>query len=604
MGIQSLSILQPNAIPFDQEELYNAAHARLIQLNHFGAILDLQYRGHCGGCTQHAILGAGLFGVLGHSLFVWKLIPVIWLGLLAYAGAQLLHHRVGRTAACTLGALLALPPPTFLELSLTAWGNHFESGVATIMVLWVAHNAEQKPSPARMVLLGLATAWALWIGFSSVFILPALLLLFWRTVSLRLAGWFGLGIATVGLVWFAQHTAAMSSPFETIYYTGESVPSLKRIPTKLWSLIAPRQLVALFGSSASSWTWMGGLFTGLSCFTALIYTRNWSATRPFRVALGTFLLVYCTVRFTVWTPPSPDVAPPGSMRYAAPIYGLVFCLLAAAFAKAWSHHRPLLALALIGPPLAVGINARWAHYDEPFPDWTVFDLAAPDFIYARDQATYSLPLPDHQACTATDPQVVDFHFYAQAWHQTRSILDQEPDASIPALAAYKPAHLEGIAAALLPEIDETDSLKPRVTQAIEDRIASFPLASQTIILAEAAKRRDWFSTLPQTLSQPRIAAFMDLSLAHSEQSQKALTRALGYQWASAVIRWRDPKPVDLPTIDDLAHPSEFVYGFGLMVGERWGPSEHPAPPPFDHHRDIWSQAIRQGAKTRWISPTR
>ena len=34
MAVMVVSIFQPNAIPFDQEELYNAAHARLLQLGH------------------------------------------------------------------------------------------------------------------------------------------------------------------------------------------------------------------------------------------------------------------------------------------------------------------------------------------------------------------------------------------------------------------------------------------------------------------------------------------------------------------------------------------------------------------------------------------
>jgi hypothetical protein len=292
------------------------------------------------------------------------------------------------------------------------------------------------------------------------------------------------------------------------------------------------------------------------------------------------------------------------MRYAAPIYGFIFCLLASAFAKVWAQNRPLLAFLFISPSLAVGLTARWAHYGPPFPDLTVFDLAAPDFMYARDQATYSIPLSEHQASTANDPHVVDFHLYAQAWHQTRGILDQRPDASIPAPSQQKTPYMEGIAAALLPEIDEANRLSPRVTEAIEKRIESFPMDGQIIILTEAAKRQNWLSTLPQGLAAPRLAAFMDMASGHSNPSQKALTRALGYQWASTIVRWRDPKPIELPHINDLNHPSEFVYGFGLLVGERWGPGEYSPPSPFKQHGDTWIQAIRHGAQKRWINPAR
>ena len=135
MGLQFLAVLHPDAIPFDAEELYNAVHARLIQLEHADRWLDLQYRGYCGGCSINAGVGAMLFTLLGPSLAVWKLVPILFNGLLAYAGARVLRADVGLGAALAWGALLCFAPPTFLELSMTAWGNHFESGVAAIVVL-------------------------------------------------------------------------------------------------------------------------------------------------------------------------------------------------------------------------------------------------------------------------------------------------------------------------------------------------------------------------------------------------------------------------------------------------------------------------------------
>ena len=604
MGAQILAVLQPHAIPFDQEELYNAAHARLVQLGHIDYLLDLQYRGHCGGCTQHALLGACLFTLMGHSLFVWKLIPVLWMGLFAYAGVRFLSTHCGQVASAVFGALLLFPPPAFLELSLTAWGNHFESGVAAIVVLWLIGRVIHRPTASRCLTLGLSMAWALWIGFSSAFIVLALPALLWRRLSRR--SWASLvgGLSTVLGIWGLQHYHAMSSPFETIYYAGESIPSISRVPEKLWSLTAPRQLVALFGSEASVWTWAGGIWTGLATLTAGWNVRRTASGRLVLVLVGAFLTIYCTVRFTVWTPPAPEIAPPGSMRYAAPLYGLSFLLMAIGFETAWRHRSRWVAIGIVAPSLLLGVATRAQHLQSPFPDGSVFDMAAPDFEYARDQAAYTISKEDHAQFPDTDPHVTAFHAYALGWYQTRLAVDQDPNAPIKPPGIAHPAALEGLAAALLPEIDPNEDRGLQTLDIMASRLDEFSSDQQVTILTSTARRRPWLNRLPPAHDQARLRALSNQTKHKSAVIQRALSRALGHDWGGARTRWRDPRPLTLPTLEALDHPADFVYGVAHAIGERWGPGPWPIPQTATYYLNAWTDGIKVGSSKRWIIQTR
>ena len=217
MALQFMAILQPEAIPFDSEELYNAAHARLIQLDHGSQWLNLQYRGYCGGCTVNAGLGAILFSVFNASLATWKLVPILFMGMMTFFGARALQNSVGNLAVLPWTTLLCFAPPTLLELSMTAWGNHFESGVAAIIVLAATINCIRQPKTTNAALVGLSLAFALWIGLSSAFLVLGALAALWRLLNrTRLVAMLA-GLAPVLGLWAYQWFSAPSPPFETIY---------------------------------------------------------------------------------------------------------------------------------------------------------------------------------------------------------------------------------------------------------------------------------------------------------------------------------------------------------------------------------------------------
>ena len=598
MAAMVVSIFQPSAIPFDQEELYNAAHARLLQLGHWQDWLDLQYRGHCGGCTQHALLGSALFSVLGHSLFIWKLIPVFYIGLMAYAGARILDRYYGRAAAVIWGGLLCLPSPTFLELSMTAWGNHVEAGVSAVVFIYAALRTRDAPSIRNAGALGLILAWALWIGFSAAFLLLATIPILWRKVQPPAVIAFIAGLCPVFMLWAYQTSFAISGPFETIYYAGESTPRLSRIPQKIWSLIAPRQLVALFSDANMRGI---GWAAALSIVSAVWTTRRHPVARVLFWTIGAFLAVYGTVRFTVWTPPAPEIAPPGSMRYAAPLYGLIWLVLAGAAGSAWQQRKRWLCGALILPSMVAGLTARTAHLQAPFPDISVLRMAAPDLLYARDQAAYSIRLADHRSIQMETHDGRDFQAFSTAWYETRSILDQDAGAELSPPQDRTRASLEGIGAALLPEVDSHASGGLDTLTRMNARLVDWPQNDRVRVLVEAARRRNWTEPYRAGHGQDGIHRFTQATTDLPTAVQRALTEDLGRRWATDLVRWRTPQPLTAPSVDVLTHPADFVRGYAEATGRRLGSLDTSAPETFQLHASAWESGLTYGVRLQWLT---
>ena len=605
MCFQFLAVLNPESIPFDAEELYNAAHARLIQLDHGARWLDLQYRGYCGGCTVNAGLGAFFFSLFGPSIVAWKLVPISFIGMMAFAGAKTLRREVNLTAAVAWGALLCFAPPTFLELSLTAWGNHFESGVVAILTLAATIRFVRSPTAFHATLVGLSLAFGLWVGLSSAFIVFGAVIAMWKSMGRKQWVALSMGITPVIGLWAYQYFNAPSPPFETVYYAGEQLPQIGRIPEKLWSLFAPRQLVALFGIGSSTTGWVLG-WTSAACLGAGVFVaRRSPAVRPVIWFLVSFLSVYSLVRFTVWAPPAPEIAPPGSMRYAAPVYGLLFFALSASVGILWEKRQRFLGIALLCPSIAVGMQARTEQYQPPFPDKSVFWMAGPDFEYARDQMSYLLPIEEHQHCKCRDPLTTSLHDFSIAWHEARAILDQDGDADPPFPTRRTAAAYEGTAAALLSEIDPSENGGIRSLIHLQERIEHFPVDAQMTIHAEATWRRSWDSGLSEH-GFDRMQTWQKRIQQLPQAAQQGATIAFGRKWARDVVRWRHIKTTSLPDVSTLgpALQGAFIQGFGVGVGERWGEDADAIEGIPTEHKDAWVSGTEVGSSKRWLKRTR
>jgi hypothetical protein len=334
--LQLLAVLNPSVAELDPEEMYNAGHAWTLAEGHWSAVWRLQYREFCGGCTGTAVLGAPLLWALSPSWFAWKLVPVGMSSLLGAAGMALLWRRSGAASAVAFGVLAAFAPRAWTHLSLLAWGNHVEVGVLGVVALGLALREERWSGAAAGVVLGLA----LWWSFSAVAVVLAIPLFLgatgrWRRSLMVLAA------MPIGLLpWLLRYLDAGLHPFVTIYEAGESAPRLSRIPNKLGTLLAPRQLVALFGQDQPQVGWvLGWIFAlGLVGAVAVSLRRRLVVSRAALSVVGVWLAVYVLVRFQVDWPPAPQIAGPGSVRYFAPVYPLLFLVLAEVFGHLW-HTR-------------------------------------------------------------------------------------------------------------------------------------------------------------------------------------------------------------------------------------------------------------------------
>jgi hypothetical protein len=175
------------------------------------------------------------------------------------------------------------------------------------------------------------------------------------------------------------------------------------------------------------------------------------------------------------------------------------------------------------------------------------------------------------------------------------------------------AHLatyEGIAAAILSEVDGDGRGGVVALKAIDGRIEDASDEVRFEILAAACRRRSWVDGLAlletQELTAIRVAAFARTVFHRPAISREALAHSLGRRWAEGVLRWREPYALGLPEIDALDEPlrQRFIAGFAEVLGERWGPGPHSVSGLNTEHVDAWDSGLARGLSRRWFSQSR
>ncbi len=405
--VQVLSLLEPGFVERDPEELFSAGQAWLALHGDLRWLLHMQYRPFCGGCTVHAITAMGLFSALPATWMVWKIVALGWgtAGLLI--GRRLLRAHVGPAAATAFGLLWLVPPRAFANLSLVAWGNHFEAGILAIAAAALALG------PGgwwRRLALGALLGFGVYVSFSAGF--AAVVCLVWVGVRER-----GRGAAAVlagvplGLAgWGVQWAVAGQHPFHTIYEARESVPDPRRLPAELWTLLAPRQLAGLFGAGGDA---VGvALGVGVAAVLAGVGWAGWRQGGAARLCAGLcagFLLVYGITGFSVKVAEQ-GVMYPGGLRYAAPLFPPAFLLLAAVAGRWWGGGRRALAVAVLALPLASGALGRARVLAGDGPDVARLRHDAVDWAYLRERLSFMVPLEGHEAgLRSTDRRTRDVH---------------------------------------------------------------------------------------------------------------------------------------------------------------------------------------------------
>ncbi len=585
LGVQILAIFNPAVVEVDHEEMFNAGQAWALLNGHATDLFRLQYREFCGGCTADALLAVPLFATLGPRWAVWKLVPIVYSVAFTVVAHRVLTRRVGPLAGAAVVGLMLFPPRTFLHLSLIGWGNHFEAGMVAATGLLLVADALYRPfSPLRWVATGAVLGAAVWIGFSGTYCVVAAVLLLvllrrWKPLGAMVVG-VALGVSPWLLQWWTTH----QHPFVTIYEEGESVPLLTRIPAKIRTLVAPRQLAALFGvpdlpiGYAAGIAWAASF---LGAIALLARTGN-LAGRAILAGLFSWLAIYSVVRFQVAEPDWPGVAVPGSCRYAAPLFPLAFLALAVGFGTLWKRNQKRLAGSVLLLPLLVGIGSRAETLKAPFPAASVWTMHAVDWPYFRNQFSYVVSQDAHLNPTTADPFSRNAHAYGAAREMASAMLRDQAHGDLRSMPST-PSHLpvrgwwQGIGDALgsfhQNRIDGTLAILRRSAALLEETPGATPANHQRALRGVAAWQMHAGDLWIRAIDRHDAGTFLAVHGAVDAESpaiSDAAWWAVGFTWAHHVAGWHQPTTLSLPE-DPQGLPNAFVEGMAYGLAEEWGP---------------------------------
>lgn len=572
-GLQAAAMLNPDFVVVDCEERFNAAHGAVLAHGHWDALLDLQYRRFCGGCTATAAAAGLVFSALPASFAAWKIVPIAVFAAIAAVGFRGLWQTEGRVGAWLFALLCWLPPLNTVKLGLLAWGNHQEAGLWVLLLLIGAGRAGGR------LRLGLLAGFALWFGFSSVF--AALALALGELGEGRRRGLlrFGLGLGLAPALWGLQWALTHAHPFGHIYQPGEAIPALSRAPEKLLTLLAPQQWAGLFGLPRPELgVPLGGLWL-LALLVAALRSRSGLGRRA-AAWLGLWGLIYLLVGFKLELLPWPAVASAAGLRYFGPLMPLCWVVLAAAGARLVRGGRRGPAVLLLAPALLVGLLSRAASFSPPWPSAAVFGLEAADHAYFRYVASYALDAEDHVECASPDEDHQALHAFARGRAAALGRAVNDPLDDLAARAGEPAAFWEGCGQALIDALDADADGDLRRLAALQRWIAPLPAEAQGPALAEAvwwrAFREEPYGYARGPAGEARVLRRLLEATAELDPALRdAALRSLGRRWGLVRARWGQPGDLDglLPgsgTVEAAA-VVPFVEGLGEGLGQKWGP---------------------------------
>ena len=411
LGLQVAMLLDPGFLERDPEELFSAGQAWLALNGDLSWLLHMQYRPFCGGCTVHAVTAMGLFSALPPTWLTWKVIPLLW-SLTGLGIGIAMLRREGLVAGSRMFALLwVFSPLAFANLSLVAWGNHYEAGVLGLGAAWWTLGAR---TPRRRFGLGVWLGFSVYVSFSAGFIVLACLGFVLSRERMRGVLPVLLGIPVGLLGWVLQWWVAGQHPFHTIYEEGVRA-GIAAPPGRVVdaSRAAPAR-IAVCGPGG----WLGpGLGIALRSRCAWLLAL-WMGSRPVtRLAallLGAFLLVYGLTGFSVKVADT-GFRYAGGLRYAAPLFPAAALLLAGVAGGLWTAGRRLPAVALLVPWLVAGIWGRSTVLLSMQPAPERLGRDAVDWDYLRERLAWMIPAEGHEAgLQSADPHTRAVHAYGLA----------------------------------------------------------------------------------------------------------------------------------------------------------------------------------------------
>lgn len=321
------------------EESYNATVAWMIA--HGGMwreILDIQYRSFCGGCSVVALAGTPAMAV-SEGLWAWKVVPLAWTAATQVIGFLALDARVGRAAAWAFVALLALPPPGVLDLSLMAWGNHQETGLLLLLALLLV--ARGHVGAAGFV-LGFSTFFARTSWYGVLALLPGALSIPGRRIR-----------ALLGLALGAALVAVPAAGGDAGWYRMEAPVGLDltEMPRRAWTLLSPHGLAERLWLPLHDMAPAGAGLLGVALVAGILALRDRQA-RVLAALPVAFAVAYVATSFPIFLVNSH--VPVNNIRYHAPWAFSLSVLAATGVGLAWRAGRRALATGMAATVLIPG----------------------------------------------------------------------------------------------------------------------------------------------------------------------------------------------------------------------------------------------------------
>ena len=144
---------------YDFEELYRGAIAKDIIEGLSLPFFDYLYTDYEGGSIIVGLLASPFFFLIGQTYFSLKLVTFLISILIFTLWYYFLNKFFGKLEAGLASLLIILSPPTYTKISLTSWGNHFESNLFTITLIYLFYKvfSQDKFSKSMYFFMGVVT---------------------------------------------------------------------------------------------------------------------------------------------------------------------------------------------------------------------------------------------------------------------------------------------------------------------------------------------------------------------------------------------------------------------------------------------------------------
>jgi 4-amino-4-deoxy-L-arabinose transferase-like glycosyltransferase len=329
--------------------------------------LNAFFWGQTYGGTLDQFLTAGVFALVGPSVFALKAVQVALAGLACVLTWRVGRRIIGEGPARLAGLLFWIAPVAYLVYSTKSRGWYWVGLCLALGVVLVGLRLLDRPRWQEMAWLGLLVGLAWWtspallllIGPAGAYLLvrrPALLRLLWAAVPPFLVG---------AAPWIRYN---LVNDFASLVQPG--APEASTYLERLAGFFTTGLPLALGARSPYVQTWIGGA-AGLSLYLAallgfaFLLIRRRRALAPLLILALAYPLLFAVSESTVY------VAEPRYLLFLAPVLVL---LVASALA---THGRQLggLTLALVFSLVGLGTLSSWSDRQPPQTALAPGDLA-------------------------------------------------------------------------------------------------------------------------------------------------------------------------------------------------------------------------------------